>query len=164
MIRCFLAGRFLDDPGVGQVARPIRSQPDVVEANGFPCRDERPLPQDPRLDQGIEVSRLFDLTRQLRPIGIVGQMSRNRMCAQGGEGFGTTLVLSGMNTVTIPDDQVRTSTGLLVPSQKVAKLALAGPLVGVVKVDAYHSTGPPDARVKPNLQEATVFLLRDGRE
>jgi hypothetical protein len=32
---------------VGQVARPIRSQPDVVEANGFPCRDERPSPQDP---------------------------------------------------------------------------------------------------------------------
>jgi hypothetical protein len=57
------------------------------------------------------VARLFDLTRQLRPIGIVGQMSGNRMCAQGGEGFGTTLVLLGMNTVTIPDDQVRTSTG-----------------------------------------------------
>ena len=53
MIRWFLAGRFLDDSGVGQVARPFRSQPDVVEANGFSCRDERPSPQGPPLDQGI---------------------------------------------------------------------------------------------------------------
>jgi hypothetical protein len=95
MIRCFLAGRFLYDPGMSKMARPIRSQPDVVGANGFSCRDERPPSPNPPPDQGIDVSRLFDLTRQFRPIGIVGQMPRDRMCAQGGECFGTVVVLSG---------------------------------------------------------------------
>ena len=123
-----------------------------------------PRPAGPDLDQGIDVSRLLDLFRQLWPIRAVGQVRRDWICAHGDVGFGTALVLSGMDTVAIPDNQVRTSTCLLVPGQEVGELALAGALVGVVEVEADHGTGPSGALVKPSLQEPTVLLLRDGRE
>jgi hypothetical protein len=84
------------------------------------------------------------------------------MSAQLDECSRTVFILSGMSAITISNDQIGTSSGLLVPSEEVAELTLTGALLGVVEVDTDHGTAVPDAQVKPNLQEPTLLLSRDG--